>query len=301
MKLRSSAGTLYRLGLRKGPMERFKTAYLMLDGVCTFNCGYCTHASTVRNLTHLSRVLWPEVEDLSIFLERLTQSDFERICVQVVSYPKFQEDLFKFIEWLKISNKTISVSVRATSLDLVDELFERGVDRLGIAIDVVNEEFFRKFRGGNLNELKRLIETSACLYAGKITTHIIVGLGESDRELFETMAWLRDIGVETALFAFTPLRDTPLEDHPKPSLERYRKIQLARFLIYRGLEQLIEFEGETIKGFKWLPPDSHRAFMTSGCPDCTRPYYNESPSGPLYNAHSEELLRAMSNSLEVIK
>lgn len=301
MKLRSSAGTLYRLGLRKGPMERFKTAYLMLDGVCTFNCGYCTHASTVRNLTYLSRVLWPEVEDLSFFLERLTQSDFERICVQVVSYPKFQEDLFKLIEWLKISNKAISVSVRATNLDLVDELFERGIDRLGIAIDVVNEGLFRKFRGGSLNELKRLIETSSQLYAGKITTHIIVGLGENDRELFETMVWLRDIGVETALFAFTPLRGTPLEKHPRPSLERYRKIQLARFLIYRGSERFIEFEGETIKSFKWLPPDSHKAFMTSGCPDCTRPYYNESPSGPLYNAHSEELLRAMSNSLEVIK
>lgn len=301
MKLRSSAGTLYRLGLRKGPIERFKTAYLMLDGVCTFNCGYCTHASTVRNLTYLSRVLWPEVEDSSFFLERLSQSDFERICVQVVSYPKFQEDLFKLIERLRISNKAISVSVRATSLDLVNELFERGVDRVGIAIDVVNEGLFRKFRGGSLTELKRVIETSAHIYASKITTHIIVGLGESDRELFETMVWLRNLNVETALFAFTPLKGTPLEGHPRPSLERYRKIQLARFLIYRGLEQLVEFEGETIKSFKWLPPDSHRAFMTSGCPDCTRPYYNESPSGPLYNAHSEELLRAMSNSLEVIE
>jgi len=24
-------------------------------------------------------------------------------------------------------------------------------------------------------------------------------------------------------------------------------------------------------------------FMTSGCPGCNRPYYNERPSGPLYN------------------
>jgi biotin synthase len=23
--------------------------------------------------------------------------------------------------------------------------------------------------------------------------------------------------------------------------------------------------------------------MTSGCPDCDRPYYNEEPKGPLYN------------------
>jgi biotin synthase len=24
-------------------------------------------------------------------------------------------------------------------------------------------------------------------------------------------------------------------------------------------------------------------FRTSGCPDCNRPYYNEKPSGPIYN------------------
>ena len=26
-----------------------------------------------------------------------------------------------------------------------------------------------------------------------------------------------------------------------------------------------------------------KAFQTSGCPDCNRPYYNERPSGPFYN------------------
>jgi biotin synthase len=24
-------------------------------------------------------------------------------------------------------------------------------------------------------------------------------------------------------------------------------------------------------------------FLTSGCPSCNRPYYNEKPSGPIYN------------------
>jgi biotin synthase len=26
-----------------------------------------------------------------------------------------------------------------------------------------------------------------------------------------------------------------------------------------------------------------KPFLTSGCPDCNRPFYNEKPSGPLYN------------------
>lgn len=26
-----------------------------------------------------------------------------------------------------------------------------------------------------------------------------------------------------------------------------------------------------------------KAFLTTGCPDCSRPYYNKRPSGPIYN------------------
>jgi biotin synthase len=29
--------------------------------------------------------------------------------------------------------------------------------------------------------------------------------------------------------------------------------------------------------------ESGKPFLTSGCPDCNRPFYNEKPSGPIYN------------------
>jgi biotin synthase len=29
--------------------------------------------------------------------------------------------------------------------------------------------------------------------------------------------------------------------------------------------------------------DSGNPFLTPGCPDCNRPFYNEKPSGPIYN------------------
>ena len=32
---------------------------------------------------------------------------------------------------------------------------------------------------------------------------------------------------------------------------------------------------------------SGKPFLTSGCPDCNRPFYNEKPSGPLYNYPKE--------------
>jgi biotin synthase-related radical SAM superfamily protein len=41
-------------------------------------------------------------------------------------------------------------------------------------------------------------------------------------------------------------------------------------------------EGRLI-GLGALLPASGEPFQTSGCPDCNRPFYNEQPSGPLYN------------------
>jgi biotin synthase-related radical SAM superfamily protein len=29
--------------------------------------------------------------------------------------------------------------------------------------------------------------------------------------------------------------------------------------------------------------NSGKPFQTTGCPDCNRPFYNEKPSGPVYN------------------
>ena len=37
--------------------------------------------------------------------------------------------------------------------------------------------------------------------------------------------------------------------------------------------------------FKYL-----EAVLTSGCPGCNRPFYNERPRGPIYNYPSHELL-----------
>ena len=38
-----------------------------------------------------------------------------------------------------------------------------------------------------------------------------------------------------ALFAFTPIRGTRLENNSPPPLESYRRVQLVRFLIVNGL------------------------------------------------------------------
>ena len=86
---------------------------------------------------------------------------------------------------------------------------------------------------------------------GNVSTHIIVGLGETEREALEIIQMCVDMGVLPALFAFTPVRGTALERKTAPSLDSYRRLQLARYLIINGLVKFgdIQFDdnGRLIK------------------------------------------------------
>ncbi|MDH5688086.1 MAG: radical SAM protein, partial [Candidatus Bathyarchaeota archaeon] len=126
----------------------------------------------------------------------------------------------------------------------------------------------------------------------RVSTHLIVGLGETEKEMAETLQWCIDVGVYPGLFAFTPISGTALENQPQPSLDHYRRLQLARHLITEGLvrSENMSFDGNGCLVDFGVSPERLRAvirdgrpFVTSGCPNCNRPYYNERPGGPLYN------------------
>ena len=124
-----------------------------------------------------------------------------------------------------------------------------------------------------------------------MSTHLIVGLGEQEDELVRMMTKLHLLGVTIALFAFTPCPGTKMAKNPAPDYKKYRRVQIARYLIERDIVSYLDFEFDsqgdiTYFGRSWrelkqiLEPS---AFMTSGCPGCNRPFYNERPSGRMYN------------------
>ncbi len=302
MVLRASYGTLGMLGKIFGKFPKQRTAYFMLDGKCVFDCAFCTHARSARSdRKYLSRIVWKEIDPIEA-KERLKSNEksVKRVCLQVVSYKGYVSDTIEMIRLF--SFKPVSVSVRALSLEEVREYFKAGADMVGISIDVASPKLHERIRGGKLKDVLNLLESSSKEFPGRIATHLIVGMGESDKELIELMEWLAEKSITIALFAFTPLKGTKMENHPRPSLERYRKIQLARWLLQNGLAKVSDFEFDdlgnlisTSVDFKSL--DYKKAFLTSGCPDCTRPYYNESPARKLYNIHDESLLKDLEGSL----
>ncbi len=291
-----SIGTAAVLGLAGVAMDVAPTtAYLMLGGRCSMACAFCAQARTSHaSALHLSRVTWPEfplAETVNCLARAVERGAICRCCLQVTAGRGYYEQALAVVAAVKAGTDVpLDVAVLPPTLAHVAELIAAGVDHVGFGLDAASERVFQRVKGSDWTRSLALIQESARHYPGRVAVHLIVGLGETEREMVETIQTLHDWGVTVGLFAFTPVRGAEMADVPPPPLAVYRRMQVARHLVAGGLARVGDFffspEG-CLTGFG--PADLPTlladgvAFQTSGCPDCNRPYYNERPAGPLYN------------------
>jgi biotin synthase-related radical SAM superfamily protein len=293
--IKVSSGTLVALGLVDTRLDAPPTtAYLMVGGRCARDCGFCAQArSSTASATALSRVNWPEWDEdeaLAAVETAYQEGRIQRCCLQVTVGPGALARVKEIAARLG-RRLPVSVSVVANP-GQVEDLLQAGVERVGLSLDAVNEEAYRWVKGGNMQAALVEIEEAATRFPGCITTHLMVGLGESEEEMVRTMALLLSWGVTPSLFAFTPIRGTRMQGELPPSLESYRRLQVVRHLLVQrvcSVEDLSFSEEGCVVRFD-LPRSlleqvlaGGEAFQTSGCPGCNRPHYNEPPRGPLYN------------------
>lgn len=305
--IRVSLGTAIVLGLLEGKLDAEPTtAYLMTYrlGKCTANCGFCSQAKASKsNSELLSRVSWPTflVKDvLTALAEAEKEGKFGRICIQALDYPGVFSHLEALVKEIKKQlDVPVSISCQPLNTQNIKLLKKAGADRLGISLDGATEIIFDMAKGksaGNSYSWQnqfRLLKVAISFFGqGNVSTHVIVGLGETEKEVVQVVQRCVDMSVLPALFAFTPVRGTALEDNLPPKLESYRRLQLARYLISHAKSRVevmqFDVEGKIIEyGLSNEILDriieSGLPFQTSGCPNCNRPYYNEKPSGPIYN------------------
>jgi len=300
--IRVALGTAIVLGLWRGKLQTAPTTAHFLTyfpGKCLANCQFCPQAKeSSSDPSMLSRVVWPKCEfDRVIASIEKHGDDFSRICVQAVNYPNVVDDLLDIISRVKeVCSLPISVACQPLHAREIKGLVNAGVERIGIALDAATSELFEAIKGEKVNSPYswqthiRALEEAKRL-AGRATTHLVVGLGETEEEMIRTIQFWHDRGITSALFAFTPIHGTPLAERPRPDLSSYRRIQLARYLVVNDLsraEKMVFSDGRLVD-FGVSDEVLNAAigggepFMTSGCPGCNRPFYNESPMGPIYN------------------
>jgi len=293
------------LGLGKGLLEVMPTTVYLLTHhtrKCSANCLFCPQARGSRSKSDLlSRVSWPSfrLEEVLDGLVRV-KDRVRRVCIQATNYLGVIDDILAIVPQI-LSRVSIDVSVSCQPIDTDDlrRLHKAGIDRIGIPLDAATPELFSTVKGSRAGgpyiwetHMQVLRQAVSVFGADRVTTHVIAGLGETDHDMLRFIQEMFDLGVYPALFAFTPIPGTVLEMNLPPLLSRYRVIQTAHFLIVNRLVEIEEMRFDptgALAGFGISREELIRVirsglpYLTSGCPNCNRPFYNEKPSGPIYN------------------
>jgi biotin synthase len=300
MNLKLSYASAIKLGLRKGVIDfPLETIYVMIGEKCRNSCKFCSQSITSSACSnYLSRITWQNVSDVELLNTIDKVNDIKRICLQIVSDDNSLNMLKSLVINLILVSKNnfkISISIASSNIEYLESLFEIGVDTITIPLDCAKLKTYKKFKGTDFKEKIQALVNLSQIYKGNVGTHLIYGLSDTIEDFFKMMSFLKSNSINTGLFSFTPLTGTELENLPKPDLSSYRKVQVLRALIYENVSFEPEFNSsggliklnvkiEDLGRFKKLIK-SGKPFLTSGCDNCTRPYYNDSPGKELYNFH----------------
>jgi len=283
-------------------MDFFTTAFIMTNSEtgCIANCAFCPQARTSQSSPGLlSRIGWPKFEFDQVLNKLDLGNDFERICIQSLNYRSVVDDVEQITKMVKKKiSRPISTCIHPISIEEMQRLKNAGITNIGIAVDACTPELFDEIKGksrhGPYRWDRHMVAISDAVKVfgeGNATTHLIVGLGETEKEAAEFLFTMAEKDIKVALFAFTGVKGTALEEQKQPMLDVYRRLQILRYLLTDGkiLRSQVNFDKDGVIKFnvdiELLKQilSAGTAFQTSGCVGCNRPYYNERPRGPMYN------------------
>jgi biotin synthase len=315
--VRISMASAIALRFRSGRFTRdfeFGGMNLLLnyeDG-CRSDCGYCglarTRPGTYEDKSFI-RVEWPLVPTDEL-VDRMAARDdtMTRLCISMVTHPHAYRDTLDIAARITANVRApLSILVAPPTLNRTKlERFKTvGVDMIGIGLDAVTEDLFRRIRtdvpagGAGLSWAKYwdVVNDAREIFGPwKVNCHTLVGLGETDRDLVDIFTRLRDRETFSYLFCFNPEPDSRMAEHPKSPLRRWRRIQLAKHLIESEGFGADQFDFDADDNLSVLDGDAEVVersitsgipFMTNGCPGaggepgCTRPYGSYRPSEPI--------------------
>jgi len=306
MTLKYYPGKFYR-----GARLKALNLLLTYPSGCFARCAYCgLSSSRSPQEDSFIRVDWPAISTDEV-IERVKKhgKGLDRVCISMITHPRALRDLNavarRFRDGTDLSISALIGPTLMRGRKPLIEMKKAGVDRVGIAVDAATPELFDKFRGKGVrgphkwDHYWKVLDDAVLVFGrGMVGVHLIVGLGETEKEMAEAIQRAHDRGACTHLFSFYPEEGSAMAGWKRPSLGHYHRVQLARHVIDNGLGSIADMRFDRkgrITGFglgkKALDRiiDDGVAFMTSGCPGkdgkvaCNRPYGNERPSEMLRN------------------
>jgi len=312
--LQTSLAAAMTMGFRSGKFFREAKLYcinllLTYKEGCRASCAFCG-LSKSRKLVgeerdkSFIRVEWP-IYDLYDIIDALNSSKcdhVERVCISMVTNKRAVDDIL--IVNKKISSQTdksLSALISPTIIknNWLTLLKNSGVDKVGIAIDAATPKIFDQLRGSGVRgphkweKYWKIVKESINVFKkGNVGIHLIVGLGETEKEMALLFQEINDMHINIHLFSFFPESNSKLERSDQPGIGQYRRIQLLRYLmdlneihyenlIFNSQNQITDFGIE--KKIIQEAIESGIPFKTSGCSSktldvaCNRPFANCTP------------------------
>ena len=279
---------------------------------CAARCAYCGLSGGRpgdRAGKNFIRVSWPTFSIENIVEAIAARKDrVKRICLSMVTNRRAVGDTKEVCAHLRSSfDIPVSLLISPTILKTADlqDFKNAGADKIGVAIDLATPELFDRYRGSGVGGPHKwdtywrcLAEALRIFGEGNAGSHFMVGMGETEEEMCRAIQRVRDMGGGTHLFSFFPEAGSAMEDAPQPPVSRYRRVQLARFLIDGGMGSAGRFAYDAqgrIDDYGMAPGvlneivESGSPFRTSGCRGydgevaCNRPYANSRPGPGIRN------------------
>ena len=312
-----SHATAISLGLMRGRMyrgavNRCVNLLVHYPEGCSASCAYCGLSKKrpgtfqEKSFIHVEWPLFP-MEEITDAINN-APSYVKRTCISMITNGKCREHTFEMIKRLR--NETtlpVSVLISPTILhkkDLVT-LKESGADKIGVAIDLATPQLFDDYRGKGVSGPHKWKKYWEVIKAGleifgdaHVGAHLMVGMGETEKEMTSLIDRLWQMGVANHLFSFFAEEGSRLSHMPQPPWPTYLRVQLARYLIEEGLTRFRDMgfdQEDRITDFG-LENDRMNEiittgipFMTTGClgPDgevaCNRPFGNCLPDERQWN------------------
>lgn len=291
--IRLSIGTTAVLGLSKIRCATLPTiGYLLVGDRCHRACAFCSQGKD-QNLSRIPWLPFPLADTVEKIAVAYDEGKIAGICIQTLGDGSSQTLVEQLVVQLRRrSEVSIALCTHKEEVEVLGRWKELGVNRFGLPLDAACEAAYRRTKPGSFSASLSLLEKASRLFPGDVSTHLIVGLGETEKEMVDILQRLVDWGTTVGLFALTPIPGTPYGRQPPPDVACYRRVQAAYYLLRLGMMRKEDFafneKGELVD-FGLEPNRLRRflatgeAFRTTGCPGCNRPYYNERVRGPLYN------------------
>lgn len=318
--VRISMAAAIELGLKPGRIHGCRCSCINLlqnypEG-CFANCSYCglaRHRPGAAADNTFIRVAWP-LFPTDLVAERIGALDRElraqgkpagvgRVCVAQVHHGSANRDLIDMTERVRRHAPGVPISA-LVSANLLDERWlaaieASGADIVGIGLDAASEETFRQTRGKGVRgphtwhkhwDIARAARRR--FGAWKVNFHVVVGLGETDRELVDLFVQLQREQIAAYLFSFNAEPGTTMADVARAPIARLRRVQLVKHLLEHGqiAPHALRFDADgALVAIDADDPvlqraiDSGEPFRTNGCPDrsgevaCNRPYGSYRP------------------------